>query len=187
MTEAGGERHRQDRPRIYVASLSDYNAGRLHGVWLDADQDAVQLAEEVHGMLASSPEPFAEEYAIHDYEGFGRVQIGEYESLARVAALARGIVEHGEAFAAWASLDSSTDPSLDRFEEAFRGTWASVEDYAEELLADLGAAEFLSIVPDWLDPYVRLDSKAFARDLLLSGDIAAIEGDSGVHIFEQSV
>jgi hypothetical protein len=23
-------------PRIYVASLADYNAGRLHGSWLDA-------------------------------------------------------------------------------------------------------------------------------------------------------
>ena len=27
-------------PRIYVASLSDYNAGRLHGEWIDADQGA---------------------------------------------------------------------------------------------------------------------------------------------------
>ncbi len=33
------EEHEQEprvQPRIYVASLSDYNAGRLHGQWLDA-------------------------------------------------------------------------------------------------------------------------------------------------------
>ena len=28
------------RPRIYVASLPDYNAGRPHGRWIDAAQDA---------------------------------------------------------------------------------------------------------------------------------------------------
>ena len=26
-------------PRIYVADLAAYNAGRLHGVWIDATQD----------------------------------------------------------------------------------------------------------------------------------------------------
>ena len=47
------------QPRIYVASLSDYNAGRLHGTWLDADVEAADLAEGVQAMLASSPEPGA--------------------------------------------------------------------------------------------------------------------------------
>ena len=36
----GHEREDQpDRPRIYAASLSDYNNGRLHGAWIDSDQD----------------------------------------------------------------------------------------------------------------------------------------------------
>jgi len=29
-----------DTPRIYVACLAAYNAGKLHGEWIDADQDA---------------------------------------------------------------------------------------------------------------------------------------------------
>ena len=34
------ERHHDGlEPRIYVASLSDYNAGRLHGTWIHADDD----------------------------------------------------------------------------------------------------------------------------------------------------
>lgn len=104
-----------------------------------------------------------------------------------MGALASGIAEHGEAFATWASLDSGTEPTLAGFEQAFRGTWPSVDEYAAELLADLGVDEMLPSVPDWLAPYVRVDTEAFARDLLLSGDIAAIEGDQGVHIFDRHV
>lgn len=66
MTEGGGERVGHPGPRIYVASLSDYNAGRLHGSWLDANQPVDQLNDGVQAMLASSTEPLAEEYAIHD-------------------------------------------------------------------------------------------------------------------------
>lgn len=45
-----------DTPRIYVASLSDYNAGRLHGEWIDATQELDDIWAEIHAMLAKSPE-----------------------------------------------------------------------------------------------------------------------------------
>ena len=35
-------------------------------------------------MLAESPEDFAEEYAIHDYEGFGGYSVSEYEDIQSV-------------------------------------------------------------------------------------------------------
>ena len=56
-------------PRIYVASLSDYNTGRLHGRWIDASQPADAIREEIALMLAESKEPIAKEWAIHDYGG----------------------------------------------------------------------------------------------------------------------
>ena len=34
-------------PRIYVASLSDYNAGRLHGTWINASYGADEIREEI--------------------------------------------------------------------------------------------------------------------------------------------
>ncbi|MGZ4518832.1 MAG: antirestriction protein ArdA [Mycobacteriaceae bacterium] len=44
-------------PSIYVASLSDYNAGRLHGHWIDCDGlDAEDIAYDIDRMLALSPE-----------------------------------------------------------------------------------------------------------------------------------
>lgn len=44
-------------PRIYVACLASYNAGRLHGAWVDADQDPDDIEREVWAMLRKSPEP----------------------------------------------------------------------------------------------------------------------------------
>lgn len=94
----------QAPPRIYVASLSDYNAGRLHGAWIDAVQEIDELHGAIADMLAGSSTGRAEEWAIHDYEGFGPVELSEYESLANVARLARGIAEHGPAYAAWVGV-----------------------------------------------------------------------------------
>ncbi|KDA00731.1 antirestriction protein ArdA, partial [Hyphomonas oceanitis] len=51
-----------DHPRIYVACLAAYNNGRLHGAWIDAiTPDAIRAG--VREMLATSPEPDAEEWA----------------------------------------------------------------------------------------------------------------------------
>lgn len=48
----------QGEYRIYVASLSDYNAGRLHGVWIDCDgMNADDLTQTVNEMLAQSKHP----------------------------------------------------------------------------------------------------------------------------------
>ena len=42
------------QPRIYVASLSDYNAGILHGVWLDAAQEPDELQAHIDLMLPTA-------------------------------------------------------------------------------------------------------------------------------------
>ena len=49
------EEERKTQPRIYVASLADYNEGRLHGAWIDAAQDEEELERCVKEMLARSP------------------------------------------------------------------------------------------------------------------------------------
>lgn len=174
-------------PRIYIASLSDYNAGRLHGEWIDADQEVEELGEAVGRMLASAPEPGAEEWAIHDYQGFGPVDLGEYEPLERVVLLAKGVGQHGRAFGAWAALVGTHPAQLALFEEAYRGHWESVSEYADQLLHDLGATEVLEAIPEWLQPYVELQTDRFARDLELGGDIRLLEGDGGVWVFDGRV
>ena len=54
-----------DTPRIYLACLAAYNNGRLHGAWVDADQGTDHIWSELRKMLRASPEPDAEEWAIH--------------------------------------------------------------------------------------------------------------------------
>ena len=83
-----------DRPRIYVACLAAYNNGRLHGCWIDTT-DPHEVWQQVREMLAASPEPDAEEWAIHDYEGFDGCQISEWASFDAVCELADFIEEHG--------------------------------------------------------------------------------------------
>ncbi len=176
---------KEPTPQIYVASLADYNAGRLHGVWIDATLNKEEINEAVTKMLKRSPEPFAEEYAIHDFEGFGPLRLSEYESLETVERLAQGISEHGMAFAHFASCFGTTDADLlDDFGNAYIGHYDSVKEYAEELLVDLGAEQVLEkMVPEGLASYIHIDVDFFANDLEISGDIMTSEGDDGVYIF----
>lgn len=150
-------------PRIYIACLAAYNNGRLHGRWIDADQPPEDIHAEVCAMLAGSPEPLAEEWAIHDYEGFGALRLSEWESFERLSAIARGIVEHGGAFSAWLAYDSSHDPSdMESFEDAYRGEWGSMRDYAEDYADEVGmyaAAESSGFA------YVTVDLDMLERDL----------------------
>ena len=182
------EQLRGERPRIYAASLSDYNAGVLHGDWIEADHEPEELSEAVQTMLERSPSGDAEEFAIHDYEGFGHYRPGEYDSLDWISRVARGIVEHGPAFGAWAESCNHDEDELGRFEEAYMGEWSSVEKYAEELLDDLGYLRAVDeAVPDILQPYVRVDIAVFAHDLEVSGDLTVVEHALGVWLFERAL
>jgi antirestriction protein len=178
-----------DTPRIYVASLSDYNAGRLHGRWIDAAQDVDVIEAEVLEMLAESSEPGAEEWAIHDYDNFGGLRLGEWESFERVAEIAKAIEEHGAGpVGAYLSNDSSAD--LADFEECYRGEWPSVEDYAQELAEDCApfspGSETARVLESW--PYSYIDWERAARDLELGGDIWTADApDGGVYVFDGTV
>jgi antirestriction protein len=181
---------RGEGPRIYVASLSDYNAGILHGEWIEADQNPEDVQEAVLDMLAKSPsDQTAVEFAIHDFEGFGPYQPGEYDSLDWISWVARGVTEHGLAFAAWASECDLDEDRLAHFEEAYLGEWDSLRAYAEELLDDLGYTEIVErAVPDSLRHYVKLDYQQFARDLQLGGDVSVVgKPAGGIWLFQADV
>ena len=182
------EREPGSETRIYVASLSDYNDGRLHGTWLDANTTPDELNAGILAMLARSPTPGAEEWAIHDFEGFGPLRLGEYESVDTISQIGRGIAEHGAAYAHWANLCGTSDrEELARFDDFYLGHWNSTADYAEELISDLGIDRIIEDhVPEPFQGYVSVDSDGFARDLEYSGDIAASDGDGGVYLFDQN-
>lgn len=136
-------------------------------------------------MLAASREPVAEDWAIHDHEGFGGISLSEHESLEAIARLAAGLLRHGRAFAAFASWVGLDDANVESFEQQYRGQWTGLGAYADELLHDYGAKEVLfQQLPAWLQPYVRIDIEAFGRDLQLNGDIYVTDTEGGVCVFD---
>lgn len=171
-------------PRVYVASLSDYNAGHLHGVWVDAAQPVEETWDEIQRMLMASSVPDAEEWAIHDYDGFGGLQLGEYEPLEFLQEVAEGIVTHGEAFAAFVEAAERDRDRFSLFEQLYQGHWESVEAYAEDLLDSSGVAHVLAELPEWVRHYVQLDIEGLAQSLQAGGVIAAAASDGGVHVFD---
>lgn len=178
------EARRPTDPRVYIASLSDYNDGRLHGAWIDADQDVPEIQDAIAGMLSRSPVPGAEEWAIHDYEGFGILRLSEYEDLATVSRLGHGIAEHGLAYAALATIvGTDREVALSRFEDHYHGRYDTLEEFARQLADDLGFEDELQQLPEGLRPYVSIDYQHFARDL--GTELHEIEsGDGGVFIFD---
>ena len=166
-----------DRPRIYVACLAAYNSGRLHGAWIDAARDAWELWDDIRAMLQASPEAGAEEYAIHDYEGFGGVRITEYEGIDCVAHIAAFIVEHGALGAAVLEhCDDDMEEAREAITERYLGMHTSLADYVQEL------TEESTDIPERLRGYI--DWQAMAHDAELGGDLFIIEtGYQEVHVF----
>lgn len=192
-----------DNPRIYVASLSDYNNGRLHGVWIDATDDDIH--EQVQAMLAKSPtfREFpaggpAEEWAIHDHDNFGGWNVSEWASFDRVHEVATAMVEHGIEAVAGYLISYGDDADLDEFTDHYRGVHESFKDYIlnndtdvlgfDMLRAELktgqtwdrrkdeGIEEMISKIEGFID------WDAVARDY--AQDYTTHRGDEGLHIYQ---
>lgn len=177
----------QTTPMIYVASLADYVNGYLTGEWIDATQDIDTIREEIHAMLATSKSPAPEEYAIHDYEGFGTLRLGEYEDIERIAAIAEGIKEHGETFACWIDYTGLDPEDWHKFEDAYLGTYDSIEAYADQMIDDLELEATLDqSVPESMRSYVKIDRDAIVRDLEHS-DIWYMDFDGQVLVFNSRI
>lgn len=122
-------------PRLYVACLSAYNNGYLHGWWIDADQELDDIWLDIKDMLAESPMNDAEEWAIHDYENFGSISLSEHEDLEEVCQWANLISEHSDdsgAVSAYISFakDTGLEITLEEFESRYCGHWQSGQDFA---------------------------------------------------------
>ena len=166
-----------ENPRIYVACLAAYNNGFLHGRWIDAAQDAWAIYDDVKAMLAASPIEDAEEWAIHDYEGFGNVRISEYAGFAYVSELAAFIEEHGELGLAVLDYTSGDiEEAREALEDRYLGTYGELADYVQEVTEDC------TTIPQRLAYYI--DWQAMARDAEMSGDVFTVQTAwDSVHVF----
>lgn len=172
-----GDTNTTTPPRIYVACLAAYNSGYLHGAWIDADQDEEAIRAEIAAMLERSPIEGAEEYAIHDYEGFEGVCISEYAGIESVRRTAAFIVEHGALGAALLEhFSDDIDEAEETLTDRYHGQFSSLAAYVQELTEDTTA------IPESLRYYI--DWQAMARDAELSGDVFTVEtAHDEVHVF----
>lgn len=169
-------------PKIYVACLAAYSNGQLHGEWIDANQDATDICAQIKTMLAKSPQPFAEEWAVHDFEGFGNIDLSEWPEIERISALAKLITEHGEAFSVWYQHQDGHFHDAaeleEKFLESWQGAFESEAAFASQFLEDIGQ---LSELPAWAHNY--FDYESYARDLRLNGDFSFITHGGETYVY----
>ena len=169
-----------DSPAIYVACLASYSAGKLHGCWIHdvEDKDEDDILEEIEAMLEASPEPNAEEWAIHDHSGFAGFRVDEREKLHNVVAMAELLEEFGDVGVAASNIESYDPINAKQLCENFCGCYGSIEDYAEQYLSDTGQL-------DKLDESLRryFDYEYYGRDLETDGDIVTHRLDGDLYIF----
>ncbi|SEL14280.1 antirestriction protein ArdA [Nitrosovibrio tenuis] len=163
--------------RIYVVDLAPYNAGHLHGVWIDACEDISDIWEQIKTMLVDSPVENSEEYAIHDYEGFGGYALSEYEGIENAHEIACFIAEYpdfgGELLK---HFGGDLEEAKTATEDNYCGCYQSLADYAQEL------TEETTQIPESLTCYI--DYERMGRDMEMGGDIFTIDPSfETVHVF----
>ena len=163
--------------RIYVADLAAYNNGILHGVWIDMSDDLDDIWDQIKKMLAESPEEDAEEYAIHDYEGFDGYSVSEWSNIEELHEVACFIEANpGLGGALLCQFNDNLEEARQAMEDCYYGCYSSIADYAEEL------TEGCHEIPEHLAWYI--DYARMGRDMEMSGDIFTIEtGYNEVHVF----
>lgn len=174
-------------PRIYVTSLADYNAGRLLGRWIDANQPAEAIHQQIAEMLGESRELVAEDWAIHDYENFGGLRLSEYESIESVTTIAQLIDEHGAVFAEVVNYfggASNVEEARVHMEDGYRGAFDSVADFAQEFVEDC-YSDLLKDLPYFIRYHI--DFEGIGDDMELGGDIFAISCEGKIHVFDSHV
>ncbi|APS59081.1 antirestriction protein ArdA [Piscirickettsia salmonis] len=161
------------KPAVYIASLSDYNNGILHGEWAKVDGDEDALYEAINQVLRSSECEDAEEWAFHDLEDLPGY-IGEYSGVKSVCEAAGFIEEHGDlGFYLLNELESIEE--AERMRSNYLGAYDSLADYMEQL------TEECTDIPTHLRNYI--DYEAMAHDAECSGEYFTIHDGYNFHIY----
>lgn len=179
------DRPPREVPSIYVASLADYNVGKLHGTWVDMTMPTEDIELAIRQMLERSPVLQADgedygDWAIQDSENFGVVTVHEHDDLDTLHELAEGIAEHGEAFSAWAEANEDDAERWPLFTEAYLGEFDSLTAYGEYMVQETGWQQMVDeVMPLEISQYIRVDAEQWAQDLWLSGDIQVMHKPGG--------
>lgn len=161
--------------QIYIACLASYNSGILHGKWIIPSSDEAELQEQINEVLKTSRQPYADEWAVHDYAYFP--DLGEYPSVEDICKVQDAIEINGyELVNAYLKYNNDID-SLENIEDSYIGHYDSFKEYAENYVHD---CDSFNNIPEHLQYY--FDYESYARDL--EQDYYVVESTNyGVYIF----
>jgi antirestriction protein len=193
----------ESTPKIYVACLSAYNSGHLHGLWIDATQEAEEIKDDIEWMLSWSPVADdevcvhevsrREEWAIHDYENFESLSLGENENLEYISKLAQALDEtkDAEAMAAWLNYaqglirNPNIEELVEKFDNYYCGHWETERDFilkSSEIEEIYNWSEFEQKFQFWS---FHIDWDSVARDLFLQGYDSVKASPYGIYVFRE--
>jgi hypothetical protein len=156
--------------RIYVADLAAYNAGTDKGDWVDLDGSTTEQ-EILDSLIEKGMLGKYNEYAIHEYENFEGPQPATITEAQSIAKAYKELSDETlwALYCEWC-IDYSYDvaESVEKFEEAFRGLYADVADYAYEQVKECGDID----EDNYLFRYI--DWEKLGREMEIGGDIFVI-------------
>jgi antirestriction protein len=139
------------------------------------------MQEEIAEMLAKSPVADAEEWAIHDYEGFQGIKVNEWHDLEKLAEIASALsdADNPELLAELHNhLGYSDINQAVEYMDYYQGEFDDLESYAMDFIESTGDLDRL---PKSL--HNQSIMQAFGRDCEMNGDIFTIELDHKIHVF----
>lgn len=171
-------------PSIYVADLAAYNSAILFGKWISLKgKDSDEVYEEINAMLAEGTKLYSEkhtlngpheEFAIHDYEGFGPIKVGEYDSISDLVDHVERMGDDEDKYFAY--LSAVGEDYGDGFDaDNVMGPYDSEEDYAWESLESAIGTDLTSFLEAKGVPfanYIKFDAKDFAFSESCNGGIS---------------
>lgn len=173
------ERTPQRSPRIRL-TLATETPWPGHSQWIDAAVPGEELERHARELLARHPEADADGVLICDSDDFADYTPDPAEDLATVAQVARGIQEHGDAFAFWAHFHDADPRMLAAFEQAYLGEWDSPGAWVETQFERLGAGTHDDPSGDWT--YGEI-----AQQLWTEGHLVIAHNDNGTAWLFQNV
>lgn len=164
-----------ENPKIYVASLSDYNEGKLIGQWFDLTEfssyeDFMTAISDYLEELNSNDDGTREEWAFHDSDNISRIFVSEYY----INPIWWDLQEIGEetlnAFIIYCEHNGYQGESLNL--EAFQSFSDDYIGYCDSYNPQLDFAHQLIDETDLIERMGDLsyyfDYEAYARDLFMS-------------------
>ncbi len=169
-------------PRVYIACLSSYNNGDLHGDWINLD-GSEEISRRISLILDSSQTPEAEEYAIHDHEYCGSIY--EYSGIDELKQIAKAYQAAQSEGIEWADLvayceyqsEDLSPEAVTSYQERFAGSACSLQEWCESFLEESSQFDECS---DTLRRYFNIE--AYARDMEIN-DVFTIDRPGETLVF----